>query len=164
LRSRTRLASLLLLTSTIGCDQVSKEIASRLLAGRADIAVLRGALRLRLAENRGAFLSGGRGLPEAARFAVFVVIVGGALLVGVGILLSSKRLSMLSRAGLALLLGGGLGNLADRLVRGQVIDFVMLRIGPLQTGVFNLADVAIIAGAILLLWSRKPSPSAPVCG
>ena len=58
--------------------------------------------------------------------------------------------------GLALLIAGGLGNLLDRVARpgGRVVDFAQLglQLGPidLRTGVFNVADLAIVGGAALL--------------
>jgi signal peptidase II len=52
----------------------------------------------------------------------------------------------------ALLLGGAIGNLIDRVrFDGLVIDFMNLGIGPLRTGIFNVADVAISVGAVLLI-------------
>ncbi len=51
-----------------------------------------------------------------------------------------------------LLLGGAIGNLIDRVrFDGLVIDFMNLGVGPLRTGIFNVADVAISCGAVLLI-------------
>jgi signal peptidase II len=51
------------------------------------------------------------------------------------------------------ILAGGLGNLIDRVTNhGQVTDFLNLGIGSLRTGIFNVADVAITGGALLLAW------------
>jgi len=55
--------------------------------------------------------------------------------------------------GSALLAGGGIGNLIDRVINdGRVADFVSLGLGPVRTGIFNVADVAVMAGAMLLLY------------
>ena len=109
-----------------------------------------------LSENRGAFLSLGERLPEAARFAVFVVLVGAGVLAAlVWLLRSAPDRPALASVGLALVVGGGLGNLIDRLVRGRVVDFVQLSAGPLHTGVFNLGDAAIVAGALLWVMARR---------
>jgi signal peptidase II len=63
--------------------------------------------------------------------------------------------------GLALVAGGGLGNLVDRFrLRGYVIDFMNLGLGPVRTGVFNVADVAIVAGVILLVLPGRRRPGA----
>src|SRR6185295_11620368 len=54
-------------------------------------------------------------------------------------------------AAAVLMIGGGLANFLDRLPDGRVTDYVVLSAGPLRTGVFNLADAAILTGAILWL-------------
>ena len=67
-------------------------------------------------------------------------------------------------AGAVLMIGGGLANFLDRLPDGRVTDYVVLTAGPLRTGVFNLADAAILTGAILWLGSgimrRRDAPSS----
>ncbi|EGG2015176.1 hypothetical protein IDB22_004597, partial [Salmonella enterica subsp. enterica serovar Infantis] len=58
-----------------------------------------------------------------------------------------KPMNKLSFSVGLLMLSGGLGNLYDRVLNeGRVVDFMLLQIGPLRTGVFNVADVAIMAG------------------
>jgi len=62
-------------------------------------------------------------------------------------------------AGLGLIAGGSLSNLADRLADGTVVDFLYVGVGPLHTGVFNVADMAIVAGAILVVaFGRRRAP------
>jgi lipoprotein signal peptidase len=63
-------------------------------------------------------------------------------------------------AGLALVAGGAAGNLLDRAVRGYVVDFIHVHGWP----IFNVADVAIAAGAILLLWANGLAGIAPPAG
>lgn len=115
------------------------------------------------AENTGAFLSLGSGLSVEARAAVFTIATGLGLAAGFVYLARGRALGPLVRWGLALVVGGGLGNLVDRLFRGgRVFDFVVLHAGPLHTGVFNLADVALTAGALVLVVSAwRPAPAAP---
>jgi signal peptidase II len=56
--------------------------------------------------------------------------------------------------GFSLIAGGGAGNLIDRLLRGgRVGDFIMVGIGSVRTGIFNLADLAVLAGCAVLLFS-----------
>ena len=57
-------------------------------------------------------------------------------------------------SGASLVLAGGASNWIDRLVRGSVIDFMNVGIGRLRTGVFNVADVAIMAGVTCIVVSR----------
>lgn len=63
----------------------------------------------------------------------------------------------LMRAGLALMLGGAVGNLIDRLVSGKVVDFIKFPHWP----AFNLADSAITIGVVLLLWAMTREPAKP---
>lgn len=77
----------------------------------------------------------------------------GMLMALVFLTLFSKSASPTSiLAYVLLLLAGGLGNLIDRVMYGgYVVDFINIGIGPLRTGVFNVADVVVVAGALLLL-------------
>jgi len=54
-------------------------------------------------------------------------------------------------AGVALMWGGGASNLIDRASRGHVVDFLNLGVGSLRTGIFNVADVAVLLGAVLIV-------------
>jgi signal peptidase II len=143
-----------------GCDQAAKALARGALESAPPVSLLGGAVRLEYTENPGAFLSLGANLPPAARFLVGVVFVAGALAALLVFTLRGAGLSQRQKAGMMLILGGGLGNLIDRLLNGgQVIDFVSLGVGPLRTGIFNLADVAITAGVLMMFLSfRKAEP------
>lgn len=67
------------------------------------------------------------------------------------LLVARRRVSPVGFAAAALLLAGALGNLIDRVrCDGLVIDFMNLGLGPVRTGIFNVADVAITAGAVCL--------------
>ncbi|HID10734.1 MAG TPA: signal peptidase II [Candidatus Latescibacteria bacterium] len=58
----------------------------------------------------------------------------------------------LPRHALALVSGGALGNMVDRLRMGQVVDFLDLGVGPYRWPVFNVADLAVTTGVALLIW------------
>ena len=68
----------------------------------------------------------------------------------------------LTRLGYALIIGGALGNLADRIIHGAVVDFVSLHYAGYYWYVFNLADIWISLGVVLLVWGfwREPTPQA----
>ena len=71
-------------------------------------------------------------------------------------LVMSRRLEPLQSTALALIVGGGLSNWFDRLVNdGRVVDFMNLGIGSLRTGIFNVADVALMLGAGLLILAGR---------
>jgi signal peptidase II len=116
-------------------------------------------LRLQFAQNPGAFLSFGESLTPDLRYYAFVVGVSALVVAMLAWAVGSSRLTLLQRLALAAVSAGGLGNLIDRLrFEGSVTDFLNLGIGPLRTGIFNVADVVLTAGVIVLLnaWrSRK---------
>lgn len=152
-----------LLVATLGLDQVTKVIVRSRLESQPPILLLGGVIRLYYVENPGAFLSLGAGLSENARFWLFTVIVGG-FLVGLFLyLLLNDQLAPVDVTALSLILGGGLSNLIDRLIRNdRVIDFMVIGLGPIRTGVFNVADVAITVGVGLLFWANlRPSRRKP---
>ncbi len=134
---------------TIGCDQATKHAATVLLAGEPDRSYLANTVRLGYAENTGGFLSLGADLPRPARTAVFTIVTGFALL-GLVIIAFHDRFAGPSSLGLVLFVAGGGSNWIDRVLRGSVVDFLNVGVGPLRTGVFNVADIAIMVGAGLV--------------
>ena len=149
------LVLLFVLFALVACDQGTKSIAQNHLSTTEPIILLNGMVRLQLMENPGAFLSLGAALPPMAQFWIFTILVG-AILVGATIYLvrETHRIPVVTLIAIALLLGGGIGNLIDRLVNeGRVIDFMNVGIGSLRTGVFNVADMAIMAGVGLIMLS-----------
>lgn len=145
--------------STVGCDRVTKHIAMTSLAGRNMQSMFGGAVSLQYAENTGGFLRIGAGLTPGWRTLIFVVGVALAL-VGVVIAAARTRWNDWDLLALGLALSGGASNLFDRLVGGAVVDFVSIGSGPVRTGIFNIADVAIMAGVLMLL-SPVPRRTRP---
>jgi signal peptidase II len=143
---------------TIGCDQVSKRVASLHLVDTPGKSYLGDALRLEYAENRGAFLSLGADLPSWARTALFTVGTS-FVLTGCLVSLFIRRWPRLAVVGICLYFAGGASNLADRLADGHVIDFLNIGVGPLRTGIFNVADMAVLAGVALFLIGQRTSAS-----
>ena len=107
--------------------------------------------RLQLTHNTGAFLSLGATLPEASRVVVFSLCVGLLLMVLLGYILFSKSVSYLEILAYSLLLTGDVGNLIDRVQLGYVIDFMNIGIGTLRSGIFNVADMAVTPGVLVLI-------------
>jgi signal peptidase II len=138
--------------SCIGCDQAAKALARGSLSGAGQVvSFLGGAVRLEYAENTGAFLSLGASLPVRTRALLFE---GGTGLIVLGLLVAlarSHRAPAVGALGLALLAGGAVGNLIDRVAYGgAVVDVVSVGLGSYRTGIFNLADVAITLGVVLV--------------
>ena len=115
---------------------------------------LAGTVQLEYAENTGAFLSLGSQLPEWAQTTLLRVGVSLALAALVLIALRYQWPGF-ALAGASLTFAGGVSNLLDRILRGSVVDFMSVGIGPIRTGIFNVADVAIIMGAVLLISDIK---------
>lgn len=155
---------LFIVLGCIGCDQATKSVAQARLPRREVLSFAGDTLRLQYAENRGAFLGFGDALPERTR--VFVLTWAVGLLLGglFAYLLFSSALPPQSLIAWSLVCGGGLSNVVDRVARsGCVVDFLNLGIGPLRTGIFNLADLAITTGVLLLVFGgfaqRRDAPA-----
>lgn len=142
-------------------DRLSKRWVESALAGRPPITVIPGVLDLRFTTNPGGAFSLGQRTPW--------IFVGASILVSVAIVATAFRhTNVATSLALGLILGGAVGNLTDRIVRGprfsgHVVDFVDFQVWP----VFNLADVAIVIGAVVLAISsfaedrdREPSHDA----
>jgi signal peptidase II len=142
---------LLILAGTIISDQATKKIAQEYLQNSAPISFLYNFFVLTYAENTGGFLGMGASVNEALRFWVFSVVVALFLVAMFFYLIFSKAFSNRQTLMLAMVLGGGIGNLIDRLMYdGRVVDFMNFGIGPLRTGILNVADIYITFGAIFL--------------
>lgn len=151
------------LLSTVACDQASKSWARSSLS-QAPLHAARGHVQLILAENRGAFLGLGSHIDPELRTALFTGGVALALLGGM-VWLFARDHSVAQAASVALIIGGGLGNVVDRVSRfGAVTDFIFVHYGPLRTGIFNLADVFITTGVLALLlaglFQKERAPGA----
>ena len=131
-------------------DRVSKLWAEHTLPGH-PIDLIPGGLTLRYTTNSGGAFSLGERAPW--------LFVGATVAVAVAIVLTAFRnRNRLQAVGLGLVLGGALGNLTDRVIRGPglrggVVDFVDLHVWP----VFNVADSAIVVGALLIGWASLRS-------
>ncbi|MGZ8425140.1 MAG: signal peptidase II [Candidatus Binatia bacterium] len=144
------------------CDQATKFIAKRYLRAGDFFSYAGDTFRLQYAENSGAFLGLGSTIPDPWRHLIFTVLVGIFLLALLVYLLRSSELSSFATKCLSFICAGGLSNLIDRIAYdGRVVDFLNVGIGPLRTGIFNIADMAITFGALLmLLESFRSSRSA----
>ena len=155
---------LLITLTCVSCDQATKFVAKRYLQPDALFSFACDTFRLQYAENTGAFLSLGASLPDPWRHLVFTVLVGIFLFGLLAYILLSRELTPFSISCLSFICAGGLSNLIDRIAYGgRVVDFLNMGIGPLRTGIFNVADMAITFGALLFAldtyWRREPADS-----
>ncbi|MEQ9438913.1 MAG: signal peptidase II [Cyclobacteriaceae bacterium] len=147
--SRTLLILSLVIVN-IGCDQVSKSIVRERVAYHDYIEVIQDRLTLTKVENSGAFLGMGSDLHPGLRNTIMLILPALALLTMLFLLIFKSGLTPTMIFGLCLMVGGGFGNVIDRIRYGSVTDFLHIDFGFFQTGIFNLADVSIMIGAILL--------------
>ena len=148
-----RIMVMVAIVATIGCDRVTKHAAVTMLAGQTDHSYLADTVRLEYVENSGGFLSLGASWPSVVRTTFFTVATGVVLLILAIVAIRRKR-GEWSALGVALFLAGGVSNWVDRIARGSVVDFLNVGVGPVRTGVFNVADVAIMVGAAIFVFAE----------
>jgi signal peptidase II len=141
----------IILVSCVGCDQTTKSIAKSALHESESFSYFFDTVRLQLVYNNGAFLSMGSLLPEKWRKGIFTIGVAILLLGALVYAFITKTGSFFMVSAIALIFSGGLSNLIDRIAyEGSVADFINLGIGPVRTGIFNVADIAISVGFFML--------------
>jgi len=162
----TRLAMVAVALLCVSCDQATKRVAAEVLKGAETLSFWGDVFRLTYAENSGAFLGMGGAWPEPLRWLAFT---GAAIAVVVASLAwvvsqtREPRHQSLAVWAMVLVAAGGAGNLVDRVIRdGRVIDFMNFGLGPVRTGIFNIADVQIMVGLGLLLLARRELNGARV--
>jgi len=145
---------LIAIVATISCDRITKHVATSALAGAPGRSFLADTIRFEYAENTGAFLSLGADWPSWVRTTIFGV--GNALLLS-ALVVTAIRLRWRRPAllGVSLFATGGASNLLDRILYGNVIDFMNVGVGPWRTGIFNFADMAIMMGAAIVVWAAS---------
>jgi len=155
----------MLLSLFIGFDQVTKIAAKDHLALLQPISYISDLFRFQYAENAGAFLSFGWTWSQGIRFLLLTVSVGIFLCGLLFFMIIKPRESLNEQIGYALILGGGFGNLIDRIFNdGRVIDFMNIGIGNIRSGIFNFADILLILGvAALLLLKTHDDKKKMIC-
>lgn len=143
---------LLLLTLNFGCDQISKRIVRNEISDYEHISIIKDHFTLTKVENSGAFLSLGHNMPYIFRLIILTGLPLLFLVYGLYFLFAKRNLTMTMQIALCFLIGGGVGNLYDRILHGSVTDFMHLDFFVFQTGVFNFADISIMIGVGTLLF------------
>ena len=105
-------------------------------------------------ENTGAFLGMGSELSEIPRILLLIVLPVVVLISITVYTYIEKTLDKISIIGFSLIIGGGIANIFDRIVYGSVTDFLYINLGGVfKTGIFNIADLSVTTGMILILVS-----------
>jgi len=152
-----RLALILVtLTACVGCDQQTKSFATAHLRGREPQSFLAGMVRFDYTENPGSFLGLGAALPASWRTAVFTYGCTAGIAAILIYTVFAAHSSALQVLAFALICAGGIGNLLDRWIcGGYVRDFLNVGIGPVRTGIFNVADVSLMAGCVIAVFVTR---------
>ena len=158
-KSRYLLITMLVFLS-IAFDQISKIWVRNNFESYSEKSIIGDVFTLIKVENTGAFLGMGSELSEIPRVLLLIIL---PVIVLISITLYTyidKSLDKLSIIGFSLIIGGGIANIFDRIVFGSVTDFLYINLGGIfKTGIFNIADLSVTTGMILILISsfkRKP--------
>jgi signal peptidase II len=155
----------LIALSIVVVDRMAKWLVAAQIALHDSIVVIPGFFSLTHVQNRGAAF----GLFDSAagswKIAVLVMFSVLALVVVTALLWKNRQPFSAAGIGLSLILGGAVGNLWDRLIEHHVVDFLYFYLGKYHWPAFNVADSAIVAGALLLaseiLFAREPHVESP---
>jgi signal peptidase II len=128
-------------------DQASKRIIWEVYRQTGGTDLIDGVLRISLSKNAGAvlgILSGSRTLLISITILSVVVLI---------LFAHRMRFAPVSkRVYIGLIFGGAFGNLIDRIATGEVLDFIDMGIGPYRWPTYNVADIAVTVGAVLLIY------------
>jgi signal peptidase II len=137
---------ILIIFGSIWLDQLTKWLAVTLLQGNPSVPIIPGALQLTYLENRGAAF----GMLANNRW-VFLIISTVGILAVLGYLLIKRPTSKILCIALSFIVGGGIGNMIDRVLLGYVVDFIDFCL--INFAIFNVADSFVCVGAgFLALW------------
>jgi signal peptidase II len=154
---------LLIALLVIALDRASKWLVVRRIPLHSGIQIIPRFFRITHVENRGAAFSLFADSPAQWKMTLLVSFSILALVVVSTLLWRNAHALATTGVGLALILGGAVGNLWDRLLRGRVVDFLLFYVGPYQWPAFNVADSAIVIGACLLAFEilSSKAPAQP---
>ena len=153
---------LVIIAANIAADQITKVIARAQIEYNETIHVIGDYLIFTKVENTGAFLGMGSELSPFLRTALLLILPS-LVMIGVFIyLVRSKDLTNISLWGLSFIVGGGIGNLFDRIVYGSVTDMIFLDFQFAHTGIFNVADMSVMVGTGLILVEQFLTKKKPV--
>lgn len=161
-----RMYHFLIALLVVALDRATKWLIMKRISLHDGIQIIPGFFRITHEENRGAAFSLFADSPSEWKMVLLVSFSVLALIVVSTLLWRNSHAFATTGLGLALIMGGALGNLWDRLLRGHVTDFLLFYVGQYQWPAFNVADSAIVVGACLLafeiLSARSPSQQRSV--
>jgi signal peptidase II len=141
-----------LIFSNVSCDQVSKNIVRQKMEYNTHIDVIGKYLILTKVENTGAFLGLGDSIPRPI-YKLFMILLP-LIVIGYGLYYLMKRnnLPKFLMIGISFAIGGGLGNIYDRILFGSVTDFLYFDFVLFHTGIVNMADISVTIGFFMIVY------------
>jgi len=142
----------ILIVVSILLDQLSKILIRNNVEQYSDIKLIGEYFILTNVENSGAFLGMGSDFSPIMK-SIFLVILPIVILTCIIIYVyRDKEIDKISLIGFSIIIGGGIGNIFDRIIYGSVTDFLFIDLGGIfKTGIFNIADLTVTTGMILIL-------------
>ena len=134
----------------ISCDQITKEKVRSEISKNETINVVNDNFILTKVENTGAAMSLGENLSPKMKIVFLQVLPVLVLFLMFVYIIREKKISKLNLIALSFIIGGGIGNIYDRILYNSVTDFMYLEFGGLHTGIFNMADVSVVVGTLLI--------------
>ena len=131
-------------------DQLTKSWVRASMSLNETIPVIGDVVRLTYIHNEGAAFGLSLGANSSRIFLVLATIASALVLY---LLLTAPRSERLQRVALALILGGALGNIIDRIRWSMVVDFIQVGVAGHFWPIFNIADSAVTIGAAMLAWT-----------
>ncbi|NOY48432.1 MAG: signal peptidase II [Chlorobi bacterium] len=145
---------IVLIIVNIALDQISKVLVRTYVVAKSQTEIIGDYFTLHNVENEGAFLGMGSDLNDTVKIIVLLVLPVIVLGFVIRYLFREKNMDKLSLIGFSCIIGGGIANIFDRIVYRKVIDFFHIDLGGVfRTGIFNVADMSVTFGMILILWA-----------
>lgn len=141
---------LLLIACNISCDQITKKQVRKRIEMHEQISIVKNNFILTNVENTGAALSFGQQFSPVVKLIIFQIIPILVLVYLFFYIIQKVPVKSLHFIAITFIIGGGIGNIIDRILYQSVTDFMYLEAGTLHTGIFNMADVSVTLGAITL--------------
>jgi len=148
------LGIILLIIFNIAIDQISKVIVRANIQLKEVIELIGDKFILTNVYNRGAFLGMGSEMNDTLRLILLLVLPTLVLGYLIYYIVTNKTLDKLSTIALSCIAGGGIANVFDRIAFGKVTDFFFIDLGGVfKTGIFNVADMSVSFGMIVLVYT-----------
>jgi signal peptidase II len=154
MKNKRNLYIISLVILNIILDQLSKFWIRGNVAPYSDINIIADYFIITNVENSGAFLGLGSDFSPVIKSILLLALPVGVLVTVLVYVFKDTTIDKLSLIGYSSIIGGGIGNIYDRFLYGSVTDFLFIDLGGVfKTGIFNIADLSVTTGMILIVWA-----------